>query len=283
MNNEIIIPELNSDVIESMIYEIRGVKVMLDFELARIYGYTTKAFNQQVKNNIEKFPTRYRFQLSKDELDDLVRSNFFTSRDSWHSNKGGSKYLPYAFTEQGIYMLMSVLKGDLATRQSITLIDTFKRMKDYIIESNNLVSTNDLFKLINKVDSNTKKIKTIENRLKKVESNIIDESKLKHFLILDGKRIEAIVAYQTIYSLAKKSIYIIDDYIDVKTLELLKVCNSDIEITIYSDNKAKNNITQNYINDFIKDTGINIVFKKNNNRFHDRYIIIDYNTINELF
>ena len=141
---------------------------MLDFELARIYGYETKRFNEQVKNNIDKFPDRYRFQLSKEEVDYVSRSKKSTTIMQTIGIKGGRVYLPYAFTEQGIYMLMSVLKGDLATRQSITLIDTFKRMKDYIIESNNLVSTNDLFKLINKVDSNTKKIKTIENRLKKL-------------------------------------------------------------------------------------------------------------------
>ena len=94
MNNEIIIPELNSKTIESMIYEIRGEKVMLDFELAKIYGYSTKAFNQQVNNNKEKFPDRYRFMLTKEEKEIILRSKNFTS--SW----GGLRYLPYAFTEQ---------------------------------------------------------------------------------------------------------------------------------------------------------------------------------------
>jgi hypothetical protein len=80
MNNEIIIPEINSDVIESMIYEIRGEKVMLDFELAKIYGYATRAFNQQVQRNIERFPDRYRFQLSKNEILFLAKSQFVTSQ-----------------------------------------------------------------------------------------------------------------------------------------------------------------------------------------------------------
>ena len=152
MNNEIIIPELNSKTIESMIYIIRGQKVMLDFELARIYGYTTKAFNQQVQRNIVKFPNRYRFRLTKEELTILARSQFVTSQ-IWATNEGGRTSLPYAFTESGIYMLMTVLKGGLATKQSIILIDTFKQMKDYIIESNNLVSTNELLKLTNKVSA----------------------------------------------------------------------------------------------------------------------------------
>ena len=111
MNDEIIITELNSETIESMIYEIRGVKVMLDFELAKIYGYATKAFNQQIKNNIDRFPIRYRFQLTTEEIGKLVRSKKFTSRSWEKNNEGGRRYLPYAFTKQGIYMLMTVLKG----------------------------------------------------------------------------------------------------------------------------------------------------------------------------
>jgi len=126
--NEIIIPELNNETIESMIYIIRGQKVMLDFELAKIYGYSTKAFNQQVQRNIDKFPERYRFQLCKNELMLLARSQNVTAQ-IWATNKGGRTSLPYAFTEQGIYMLMIVLKGDLATKQSIALLDAFKQMK----------------------------------------------------------------------------------------------------------------------------------------------------------
>jgi len=137
-NKEIITPELNSETIESMIYIIRNQKVMLDFELAKIYGYTTKAFNQQVKNNISKFPERYRFQLTKEETIKLQRSKNLTA-ELWAEGKGGRSSLPYAFTEQGIYMLMTVLKGELATKQSIALIDAFKAMKDYIVESNNLL------------------------------------------------------------------------------------------------------------------------------------------------
>ena len=104
-NNDIQI--LNKQTIETMIYTIRGQKVMLDFDLARIYGYTTKAFNQQVNNNTDKFPDRYRFQLRNDELNIILRSKNLTSR--W----GGQRYSPYAFTEQGIYMLWycSIVKG----------------------------------------------------------------------------------------------------------------------------------------------------------------------------
>ena len=97
-----------------MIYIIRGQKVMLDFELAKIYGYETKAFNQKVKRNITKYPDDLMFILSKDEVKELERSQIVTS-ELWADGKGGRAYTPHAFTEQGIYMLMTVLKGDFDT------------------------------------------------------------------------------------------------------------------------------------------------------------------------
>ena len=168
--NEIIVPELNEETIKSKIYEIRGQKVMLDFELAEIYGYSTKAFNQQVKNNIEKFDNDFRFQLTKEEMSQILKSKKLTS--SW----GGIRKLPYAFTEQGIYMLMTVLKGDLATKQSIALIDTFKRMNDYI-NSNSLIGVNEVIKLTNIVNEHSLEISDIESKLSLVMENFIDPSK----------------------------------------------------------------------------------------------------------
>ena len=129
MENEISILEENS--IRSKIHVIRGQQVMLDFDLAEIYGYSTKAFNQQVKNNVERFDDDFRFQLSDTEVTELSRSKFLTSIQT-KGIKGGRTYNPYAFTEQGIYMLMTVLKGDLAVTQSKMLIRTFKEMKHFI-------------------------------------------------------------------------------------------------------------------------------------------------------
>ena len=273
-NNDIQI--LNKQTIETMIYTIRGQKVMLDFDLARIYGYTTKAFNQQVERNIEKFPVRYRFQLIEVELNDFVRSQNVTSRIWGISNTGGRRYLPYAFTEQGIYMLMTVLKGDLATKQSIALIDTFKEMKDYIIENNNLSDINEILKLNNIVNEHTNKIDVIENKLNVVMKNFIDEDTFKHFVFQNGKKIEADVAIQSIFKRAKDSIIVVDDYIDIKTLQLLKIAKEEVKIIIISDNKGKNNINKN----FIKDANLNIEFKENK-IFHDRYIFLDHNIDSE--
>ena len=338
---ELTVIELTEQNISSMVYEIRGQKVMLDFDLARVYGYSTKAFNQQVKNNIEKFPEDFMFQLTSEELKNLVMCNFCTSRKSttesekslwcknftlknsgaeseqnerskfltpeksvteskqnqrskkstpelWATGRGGRSYLPYAFTEQGIYMLMTVLKGELAVKQSKALIRLFKRMKDYIVESNNLLTSRDILELTNRVCENTKDIEslkrkgaTMEKKLTKVMDNFIDPSTYKHFLILDGQKIEADIAYQTIYSLADHTIHIIDDYIGIKTLHLLLSTNRDIQIIILSDNVSRNPVQPEYVEDFKKETGINLTMKPSNNRCHDRFVLIDYRTEKE--
>ena len=176
-------------------------------------------------------------------------------------------------------MLMTVLKGDLATKQSIALIDAFKQMKDYIVESNNLLLNSNSY-IESRFSSYDKRFETIENKLEIVMDNFIDPNTYKHYLIKDGEKIEADIAYQSIYKLAKYSIYIIDDYIDIKTLQLLKCIKENINVIIFTDNKGKNNLNNNFINDFKNDTSINISLKKNNNRFHDRYIILDFNTKN---
>ena len=268
--DSLVVPELNEYLLTSKIYIIRGQKVMLDFELAEIYGYETKNFNRQVKNNNDKFDQDFMFQLSKEEYKEILRCKNFTS--SW----GGTRHLPYAFTEQGIYMLMTVLKGDLATKQSKALIRLFKNMKDYLIENNSLLTQKDYLNLFKLINNNSDRIIELEEEFKSF-SKVLNS----HYLILNGERIEGDIAYQEIYRLANKSIHIIDDYIDIKTLQLLKCVKDNIEIMIFSDNKSRNNLNSNFINDFINDTGFNIQFKKNNNRFHDRYIIIDFDTESE--
>ena len=215
--NDLDIIELTKETIESMIHFVRGKKVMLDYDLARIYGYETKRFNEQVKNNIEKFPEDFMFRLSTDELEIVLGSEKSAELEQslWSKksslNKSGnlrgrhSKYLPHAFTEQGIYMLMTVLKGKLAVNQSIALIRLFTNLKDYVIENKTLLlNTNDY--LETKFSSYDKRFEIIENKLEMVMDNFIDPSTYKHFLILDGQRIEADVAYQSIYSLANRSI-----------------------------------------------------------------------------
>lgn len=201
---------------------------MFDFDLAEIYGYTTKTFNQQVKNNTSKFPDDFRFQLTKNEVEEILRSKDLTSR--W----GGSRYLPYVFTEQGIYMLMTVLRGDLATKQSITLIRLFKSMKDYLAENRTLLPQADYYSLTNKIEQNSKDIESIRETMI-TKSDLPEIMKLfdrnlsaEEILILDGEPFKADEADQKIYKSATSSIIVIDDYIGTKTLHHL--AHADINI-----------------------------------------------------
>ena len=282
-NKEIVI--VDDKTIQEKIYLIRGQKVMLDADLAEIYGYETKNFNRQVKNNIEKFEGEdFMFQLTENEFENLRCKNFTSS---W----GGSRYLPNAFTEQGIYMLMTVLRGELAIRQSRALIRTFKQMKDFIIENQDFISSKELVQIAVQTNQNTKDIAEIKSQmatkedLKKVMDNFIDPDTYKHFLLMNGDKIEADVAYTKIYKSAKKSIYVIDNYIGLKTLELLRAAKDNVEIIVFSDNvKNKDMLTKNILNDFRKDyPNINLKMKIAGKKYHDRYIAIDYGTDSEAF
>ena len=174
-------------------------------------------------------------------------------------------------------MLMTVLRGDLATQQSKTLIRLFKSMKDYIVETHLLGSTNEILALANQVRTNTEAIAELRGQLYMVMDNFIEPATYKSFLIMDGEKIESDVAYQKIYSLASKSVYVIDDYIDLKTIQLLKSCRKGVHIVVFSDNKARNSLTQAFADDFRNDCpGLSIEFKKTKERFHDRYIVLDY-------
>ena len=275
-NNEIEIIELTEENIQSMVYEIRGQKVMLDFDLARIYGYETKYFNRQVKNNIDRFPEDFMFQLTNYEIEEILRCKKFTTNEL--SSK--RRYNPYAFTEQGIYMLMTVLKGDLAVEQSKALIRLFKKMKDYISENHSLINIDSAL-INNKFSSYDKRFEKIESKLTIVMNNFIDQSTYKHFFILKGEMVEAELAYQQIYSLAKHSIIVIDDYISLKTIQLLKAAKQDVDIIVFSDNVARDSVDEQMLADFNKEYNRNIKIYKNDNIFHDRYIITDYTYPNE--
>lgn len=259
-----------------MIYLIRGQQVMLDSELAEYYGYETRRFNEQIKNNLDRFDPDFMLELTKTELNAILMSKKSTS--SW----GGNRKSKYAFTEQGVYMVMTVLKGEEAARQSKLLVRLFKSMKDYITSSNQLTNSDGLIKLTLQVNENTQTIKELNNKIYKHDEKLIeimdkfiDPNSFKRFLILNGQKIEADVAYQKIFEQANKSIIIIDDYINIKTLNHLKIGKSNLSITIYSDNIAKDKINKTDLDDFKSDVGIEISLFPTKNRFHDRMIIID--------
>ena len=344
---------IDEDLLKSRIYTIRGVKVMLDADLAEIYGYSTKDFNRQVKNNIKKFDADFRFQLTKAEVENLSRSNFLTlepqnslnfansgQKDNlrskiWTSSEkskfeqeddlrcknctssdgdklepqkilrskksvsswGGVRYAPYAFTEQGIYMLMTVLKGEQATAQSKALIRLFKQMKDYIAAENapdisagmvalatqTSQNTRDIAEIATDVRTLSNKVERNESFLQKVMANFVDPSTFKHFLILNGQRLEADVAYTQIYGMAKKSVLIVDDYLDVKTLDLLRCVEKGVSVRIFSEQHGRTRLTESMLADFRAarpDVELDDV-RATGNIFHDRYIYLDFGTANE--
>ena len=219
MENEIVIQ--NAEQLKDKIYEIRDVQVMLDSDLAEIYGYSTKAFNQQVKNNIEKFDEDFMFQLTKEETD-FLRSKFLTANIS-----SMTRSLPYAFTEQGVYMLMTVLKGELATKQSKILVRLFKQMKDYVVENQQIVSQRDFLRLSLQTADNAQnlvmfrqKLNEIDDKVEEVVSSLgemVRKSELSPimlnlgkpeippgWLILNGQPVESDLAYQQIYTLFRQ-------------------------------------------------------------------------------
>ena len=148
-NKEIETTIINKEFLKDKIYFIRGQQVMLDSDLAKIYGYTTKAFNQQIQRNIDRFDDDFMFRLTKEEAGNFVRSQIVTSRDNYFKGQdGGTRYLPHAFTEQGIYMLMTVLKGELAVKQSKALIRLFKVMKDFVTNERNVFFHNSYYQSI---------------------------------------------------------------------------------------------------------------------------------------
>lgn len=133
--NEIIIK--NNKKIEDFIYEVRGKQIILANDVAKLYHVETKRINEIVKRNINRFPSEFCFQLTKEEYE-LLRSQFATSIDNYY-DKGGNRYLPYAFTEHGIMMISGLLKSEIAVRVNVAIIKAFVSMKKYISNKYNMI------------------------------------------------------------------------------------------------------------------------------------------------
>ena len=122
--------------IQNLIYEIRGIKVMLDSDLAKLYGVETRALNQAVKRNMERFPANFMFQLTQEEFQVLI-SQFVMSKNSTET-RGGRQKLPYVFTEQGVAMLSSILRSKQAIQTNIQIMNTFVNMRHFVLENKEL-------------------------------------------------------------------------------------------------------------------------------------------------
>ncbi len=252
MNEVIIKNEVN---IENLIYEIRGFQVMLDSDLAKLYECTngTKDINKAVKRHIERFPKNFLFQLTDEEYSSL---RFQTGTSNI---KGGRRYNPYVFTEQGVAMLSSVLHTKTAVTTSIKIINAFVAMRKYI--STNLIEQ----KYINNlVLEDHEKIKVLESSFAKFE-----EKQKVNEIYFNGQIYDAYSKIQEIFNDATKELIIIDNYADYILLDIVK----RLKIKVIIITKPNNLLTKQDIIKYNQQyNNLKVIY---NNTFHDRYFILD--------
>ena len=243
----------------------------------------------------------FMFELNDEEVEKLSRCKNFTLNKGRGSN---IKYKPYVFTEQGVYMLMTVLRGELAIKQSRALVKTFKKMKDYILENRDLIGQREILQLsmetannrieINKINSNMisleKQISDVAEGLKDVvtkseladmmNSFVSDDD--EKWLIFNAKFSSADEVYEAIYKQAKSSIYVVDNYIGLRTLVHLKNSPAGVDIVLFSDNVGNNKLHNIEFKDFCKEyPTVKLSMKKTGGIFHDRFVVLDYGTDDE--
>ena len=255
--DELVINEQN---IQNKIYTIRGVQVMLDRDLAVLYGVKPIRLREQVKRNAKRFPKDFMFQLDDDEIDFMVSQNAIPSKQ----HLGGSK--PYVFTEQGVSMLSAVLKTDFAVEMSIKIIRAFVNMKKFLLQNVNL------FQKIEQIEKRqlSYEIKTDE-KINKLFKALEDKTlKPNQGIFFDGQMFDAYKFINDLIKSAKRSIILIDNYIDESVLTLFSKI-PDIKVTIYT-----HTITKQLRLDYekYKKQYNNITLKTFKNS-HDRFLIID--------
>lgn len=249
--------------IKSLIYVVRGQQVMLDSDLAMLYQVETKVFNQAVSRNIERFPENFRFQLTKEEFEAL-RSQIATS-----NGRGGRRYRPYMFTEQGIAMLSGVLRSDVAIQVSIRIMNTFVEMRRFI--ANNAL----LFEKVSDIELKQLEYqKSTDEKFDKVFQYIEDHAESEQKIFFDGQIYDAFSLITSIIQKATKEIILIDGYVDVDTLNILAKKNIGVDVKIYTyasaplTNRDAANFNAQYPTLTVKKTQV----------FHDRFIILDGKT-----
>ncbi len=279
------------DNICNRVYIIRGQQVMLDYDLAEIYGYEVKRLNEQVKRNIARFPEDFMFQLTKDEIpDNFSKSQIATLNENGDKRGTNIKKVPYAFTEQGIYMLATVLRGDLAEQQSIFIMRAFREMRHYIKQNQQFVTQSEMRLVTAKVSEISvqvagvvdwknkaeERFDSIQKSIDSLNENFVSDKDFKNFVIYKGQKFEADAAYIDIYQQAKKSIYVVDDYVNTKTLQLLSQKQTGVEVILFTENGhgKRGFLTSAVVSDFVQQyPPIQI---KPNPDCHDRLIVLDY-------
>lgn len=278
--NELISFEpIDKEAVKEQIFEVRGIRVMLDSDIAVYFGVETGALNRARKRNIKRFPESFCFQLTDEEVS---RCQSVISMQT-EGKKGGRTYNPYVYSEQGVAMLTSVLHTDVAIQASIGIIEAFVEMSHYIRQNQQLLPYEDLkslelrqHQLSDRMESIEKNMVTkseLSDLMKLFESGITDDE----ILILNGEPFKADLAYQKIYKKAKSNLIIVDDYIGTKTLQHLTHVKSGVDITIITDNKGYAALKKQEFSDFMTEyPSMKISFIKTANKCHDRYIATDY-------
>lgn len=238
--------------IEEIIYEIRGVQVMLDTDIAKLYQVETKRVNEAVKNNPDKFPERFSFVISDEEKENLW-SKFSTANISNMSRSN-----PRVFTEQGLYMLATILKSSVATKVSIAIMDTFVKMRHYINYHENSLP-NKFLLIEKKVDENTQRINELFDKFDPKEIT-------KEYLFFKNEFYDSYSVLLDIFNSSLEEIIIIDNYTGKELLDILKKINRRIIIVSENiDETLKNKYEKQYNN-------VTFVY---NDTMHDRFIILD--------
>lgn len=249
--------------IKSLIYVVRGQQVMMDSDLAMLYQVDTKVFNQAVSRNIKRFPENFRFQLTKEEFDAL-RSQVATS-----NGRGGRRYRPYMFTEQGIAMLSGVLRSDVAIQVSIRIMNTFVEMRRFI--ANNAL----LFEKVSDIELKQLEYqKSTDEKFDKVFKYIEDHAESEQKIFFDGQIYDAFSLITSIIQKAQKEIILIDSYVDIDTLNILAKKNAGVDVKIYTYASAQ--LTNGDAANF--NAQYPILTVKRTQVFHDRFIILDGKT-----
>lgn len=245
----------NSDI-QNMIYTFRGKQVMIDRDLASLYQVQTKRLNEQVKRNSGRFPAEFCFKLSDKEKDELV-ANCDRFKTLKHSSSN-----PYAFTEQGIAMLSAVLKSDIAVEVSIKIMNSFVEMRKF------LFSNKEMFARLDRVE--LKQLET-DQKLEEVFNYIATNTEVKQNIFFDGQIYDAFSFIVGLVQKAKKEIILIDNYVDVHTLNIL--CKKDKGVDIIVATAGKGSLSTKDITKFNAQYPKLLV--KTTTDFHDRFLIID--------
>jgi len=249
--------------IEPLIYQVRGHQVMLDSDLARLYGVDTRRLNEQVKRNLERFPEDFMFQLSKEEVQNLM-SQFATS--SW----GGTRKQPYAFTENGVAMLSSVLRSKTAIEVNIRIMRAFSAMRGFMMSNARVFQRLETLEhhqlLLQQHQSDTdKKIEEVLNRLDSGDSRPVEG------FFFEGQIFDAYALISDLIRMARTRIVLIDNYVDDRVLKVLTKRAEGVSATIYTDPRHSQ-ISNDLRRHNAQYPRIDV---KHCSNVHDRFLIID--------